>query len=312
MPTTERPLVSLVTPTYNQAQYLRQTLQSVLDQDYPNVEYIVINDGSTDDTEALLMSYGEAIRWRTQPNRGQSATLNSGWDMARGKYLGYLSSDDLLYPSAISRLVALLEARPDCVCAYPDSDLIDQHGILIKRAVCRPFDLAELVVRQECYIGPGALFRADAYRRVGGWKPHLKLAPDREFWMRLAREGSIAYLDEPLAGYRLHRDSISYRSVSEEVSREYVGVLDDYFAHDPRPELLARRDEAYGFAHFLMARNALRAGDLGRGLALYRQAQRLHPPLAHPRYLLQLTRNTVSKPIRAALGGLRKIIGHAR
>ncbi|WP_263143606.1 glycosyltransferase [Pseudomonas sp. RIT-PI-AD] len=312
MPTTERPLVSLVTPTYNQAQYLRHTLQSVLDQDYPNVEYIVINDGSTDDTEALLMSYGEAIRWRTQSNRGQSATLNAGWDMARGKYLGYLSSDDLLYPSAISRLVALLEAEPTCVCAYPDSDLIDQHGQVIKRSVCRPFDLSELVVRQECYIGPGALFRADAYRRVGGWKPQLKLAPDREFWMRLAHEGRIEYLDEVLAGYRLHREAISYRSVSEAVSREYLAVLDDYFAHDPAPELLARRDEAYGFAHFILARNALRDGKLRRGMTLYREAQRLHPPLSHPRYVLQLTRNTVSKPIRAALSGLRKAIGHAR
>lgn len=107
-----QPLVTLVTPTYNQARYLQTTLESVLGQSYPNIEYIVINDGSTDHTESVLRRYDGRLSWSTQSNQGQAATLNAGWDAARGKYIGYLSSDDLLSPEAVARLVDVLKPIP--------------------------------------------------------------------------------------------------------------------------------------------------------------------------------------------------------
>ncbi|WP_282344549.1 glycosyltransferase [Pseudomonas sp. PS02288] len=303
--TQQAPLVTLVTPTYNQARYLQKSLDSVLEQTYPNIEYIVINDGSSDDTESVLSRYDGRVNWSTQANQGQAATLNAGWKVAQGKYIGYLSSDDLLAPDAVARLVAVLEQDPSVVCVYPDCDLIDEHGVVVKRGLCKGFDLEELVVRQECHIGPGALFRADGFRRVGGWKTYLHLAPDREFWMRLAGEGSIRFLPESLAGYRLHAQSISYQSTSDEQSKEYLQVLDEYFAGNVAPSILARKQEAYAFAYFLMARNAMRSGRPLRGGRYFVEACSRHRGFMHPRYLLQLVRNTLSKPVRVAMARVR-------
>ena len=309
----ETPVLSLVTPAYNQGEYLAETIDSVLAQDHPAIDFLVLDDGSSDSTPSVLQRYEGRLRWERQPNMGQVRTLNKGWSQATGKYLAYLSSDDIFYPGAVSKLLAVLESDPGIVCVFPDCDLIDERSRVIKRGVCRDFDLAQLVVEQECYIAVGAIFRRSAFEAVGGWKPGLRLAPDREFWMRLASQGRIHFHREALAGYRMHPKSISYREVSEETSREYIRVLDDYFAGpDVPPGIAARRDEAYGRATLILARNRFRAGDLLRGLILYRQACLLHPPLRAAGIKLRLMRNVVSKPVRVLLAAVRSAFIPAR
>jgi glycosyltransferase involved in cell wall biosynthesis len=309
----EAPLLSLVTPAYNQGRYLGETIDSVLAQDFGGLDYLVVDDGSTDSTPAVLQRYTGRVRWERQANQGQVRTLNAAWSRARGTYLAYLSSDDILYPGALRTLVGVLESDPAAACVFPDADLIDERSRVIKRGVCRPFDLAQLVVEQECYIGPGAVFRRSAFHAVGGWRADLRLAPDREFWMRLATQGTIRFHPEALAGYRMHPKSISFRDVSEEVSREYLRVLDGYFASPAvPPEILARRDEAYGNAMLLLARNRFRAGDFRRGAELYREACGLHPGLRSARVKMRLLRNVVSKPARVAVASLRSLLAPAR
>ena len=299
------PLVTIITPAYNQGRYLAETIESVLSQDYPAVEYIVIDDGSTDTTPEVIERYAGRLTAIRQENQGQARTINRGVDLAQGKYVGYLSSDDVLYPQAISRLVDALEADPSVVCAFPDANLIDASSQIVKHNVCRPFDLTALIVEQECYIGPGALYRIAAARQVGGWKPQLKLGPDREFWMRLARFGEFHFLPEELGGYRLHTGSTSYANFSEAVSREFLGVLDAYFAEpDPDPEALARKDEAYGHANFVIVRNCIRGGEFGRALHYYQEARRLDPSLGSLYNMYILLRTASSKPIRLALSWL--------
>lgn len=305
------PLVSIVTPTYNQAEYLAETIESVLAQDYPNIEYIVLDDGSTDATPEVLQRYHGRIRWERQENMGQARTLNKGWCMARGSLIGYLSSDDLLHPSAIRKLVALLESDTSVVCAFPDANLIDHRSRVTKRNVCRPFDLAETLILQECYIGPGAIFRRAAFDVVGGWRSELKLAPDREFWIRLATLGRIEMYPAVLADYRMHPKSISYKDVSEEVGREYLLVLDDYFRNTLVPvEIFTRKAEAYGHAHLLLARNCFRAGQIGRGLDLYAEACAFFPPLGCIAVKIRILRNVISRPIRMALSPVRSLFGN--
>lgn len=300
------PLVSIVTPAYNQAEYLPETIESVLAQDYPNIEYIVIDDGSTDATPDVLSRYSGRIRWERHDNIGQARTLNKGWAMSKGAILGYLSSDDILYSGAVSRLVRMLKGDSAIVCAFPDADLIDHQSHSVKKNVCRPFDLGELIVRQECYIGPGALFRRAAFDSVGGWKAELKLAPDREFWIRLAAHGRFELCHDVLAGYRIHPDSISYKDVSEDVGREYLWVLDQYFeATSVSAEIATRKSEAYGYAHLVLARNCFRAGRLKRGWELYKEACRLHPPLGGASVKVRILRNVISKPARITLSAFR-------
>ena len=126
------PLVSIVTPVYNQAEYLAATMESVLAQDYPALEYIVIDDGSSDASLALAQRLAAAHPGRitvlTQANAGQAATLNRGWGLARGEILAYLSSDDCLCPGAVTAMVHALRAQPAASVAYCDFWLIDAHG----------------------------------------------------------------------------------------------------------------------------------------------------------------------------------------
>jgi glycosyltransferase involved in cell wall biosynthesis len=309
MTNTTYPLVSIVTPAYNQAEYLAETIESVLAQDYPNLEYIVLDDGSSDETPAVLQRYNGRIQHDRHSNMGQARTLNKGWQRARGTYLGYLSSDDLLYPSAVRQLVALLESDSSIVCVFPDANLIDDRSRVTKKNVCRPFDLDEIVVRQECYIGPGALFRRSAFEIVGGWRAELKLAPDREFWIRIASQGRVEMLPSVLAGYRLHPQSISYKDVAEEVGREYLLVLNEYYSSgDVSPETAARKDEAYGYANLLLARNSFRAGQFKRGLALYREACNLHSALRSNEVKIKILRNIFSKPLRTLFSAARSLV----
>jgi glycosyltransferase involved in cell wall biosynthesis len=292
-------LVTLVTPTYNQCGFLAETLDSVLAQTHPALEYIVIDDGSTDGTKAVLQPYTSRLTAVHQSNIGQAATLNKGWSMARGQYLGYLSSDDLLMPNAVARMVAVLDTNPDVVCAFPDSDLIDEQSRVIRRAVCRPFDLETAVVEQECFIGPGALFRASAFKTVGGWRPDMRLAPDREFWIRLAACGRFEFVRESLTRYRTHPKATSFSAASEATSQEYVAVLDGVYSREPvAPALLQRSDEAYANASMLLARNALWRADFGTALTHYRQARARYAPLRGVFPLLLLLRKGASKPAK--------------
>ena len=174
------PKVKLVTPTFNQCDFLSNTINSVLNQTYTNIEYIVVNDGSTDQTLEVLSKFQDKVIVKSQKNIGQVLTLNNEWIDSDAKYLSYLSSDDLIDQRAIEICVNYLEAHPECVCVFPNADVINPHGKVIKKKVCREFVLEKIIVEQECFIGPGAIFRRDAFQKVGPWNPLLKLAPDRE------------------------------------------------------------------------------------------------------------------------------------
>ncbi len=194
-----RPLVSIVTPTYNQADYLAETIRSVLAQDYPHIEYLVLDDGSTDETPAVLHQFDGQIQWERHDNMGQSNTLNKGWQRSRGKYLGYLSSDDRLLPNAISMLVDAIEARPDVSVVYCDFDLIDKSGRLVKKLVAPDFDRTQLVEELNCQPAVGALFRRTVFEQSGGWNPELRKIPDFEFWLRAARFGPFLRVSQTLS-----------------------------------------------------------------------------------------------------------------
>src|SRR3989339_1563115 len=125
----QSPLVSIITPTFNQSKFLSETIESVLKQDYDNVEYMVINDGSTDNTEEILKKYGDRITWETQKNIGQTPTINKGWKKSKGSILAYINSDDTYYDSnSVSIAVNFLKNNPEVGIVYGDSIYIDENG----------------------------------------------------------------------------------------------------------------------------------------------------------------------------------------
>jgi glycosyltransferase involved in cell wall biosynthesis len=266
----ELPWVSLVTPAYNQGEYLAETIESVLAQDYPRLEYIVLDDGSTDDTSAVLARYEGRLRHGRHDNMGQARTLNRGWGMARGTLFGYLSSDDRLEPRAISSLVQALQAHPDAAAAYCDFTLIDARGRPFRQVHTEDFDLNRLCIDLVCQPGPGALFRRDVFDRAGGWTEHLRQVPDFEFWLRAARFGQFIRVHESLAQYRVHEGSATFQRVTPQRSMEIVQVMRSYW----KDQTGSAVDRSMAGAHLIAAKSHAQSGRFTESLVEWNAARR--------------------------------------
>jgi glycosyltransferase involved in cell wall biosynthesis len=265
----ERERVTIVVPVYNRTgPLLDEALGSLLSQDYPGLEVVAIDDGSTDDTAEVLASFGERhpdrFRWEHQENQGQPAALNRGFELAQGSLLGYLNSDDVLLQGAISRLASELAADPGAVLAYPCYRVIDESGEVFAEMTPPEYWRVESVRLQDTIIGPGALFRAEAYRQAGPLRTDLRYLADEELWLRLSRTGRFVRVDETLACWRRHGGALTIAEQGREMAEERLRILDALFAAEDDPELLAVRDQAYRNA-FVLAATVVAPGFNGAG-----------------------------------------------
>ncbi|MFN7695265.1 MAG: glycosyltransferase [Burkholderiales bacterium] len=269
--------VTLVTPVYNQAEFLGATIESVLAQDYSELEYLVIDDGSSDDSLLVAQRYEAANPGRltvlTQLNAGQAATLNRGWQLGQGELLGYLSSDDCLLPGAISSAVSALAAAPDAAVAYCDFELIDVAGRSIRAVRTEDFDAKRLQVDLVCQPGPGAFFRRHVFDQTGGWRADLRQVPDFEFWLRASRLGPFFRVPAILAQYRVHEGSASFRVMPEARAEEILGVVRAYYG----PVSSQQSSVALSMAHCLVAKNHAQSVRLFAALSHWWKALRLAP-----------------------------------
>lgn len=297
MNTKQLPLVSIVTPAYNQAEFLAETIESVLAQDYPNIEYIVLNDGSTDNTEEILIRYSGRLKWETQVNMGQAATLNKGWSISTGKYVGYLSSDDILYPSAVGDLVEIFERSPEVGVAYCDFDIINERGTHVKKMVSEEYVKDRLVLDLICQPGVGALFRKDSLSVVGGWSTTLRQVPDFDFWLRMADYAPFKRVGKVLGAYRVHEGSASFGKMTPERADEIMSVMDSYWSSNK--SIHAKKSKAK--ARIFAAKNHAQSLRLVRALVYFCQALALHP---YSIFELNVWRTFLSGILRRFLYGL--------
>lgn len=257
--------VSIVIPAYNHADYLAQAIDSLLAQSHP-VEVIVLDDGSTDHTRDVLARYTGRIYWETQQNIGQAATLNKGWNMARGEFLGYLSADDVLAPEAAEKCFAALLESPAAVAAYPDFNLIDPQSGVVLSVHAPDFELSRALLGNECLPGPGALFRRNAFLKAGGWNPAFRQMPDYDFWLRLGLHGKFIHVKEVLAGFRVHPGSQTYSIASPTRAKEPVAIISAILADAQLPATAnTLRAPALANAHLFSAQLHLRAGRFSEG-----------------------------------------------
>lgn len=197
------PRVTLVTPSYNAADYLRAAIDSVLAQDYPDIEYLVMDGGSMDGTVELLTSYGERIRWVSEKDGGQSDAIARGFERTSGEILGWLNADDLLKPGAVRAAVEALRANPQAALVYGRADFIDAKGrYLAPCTVVEPYSRRRLLHYGDYIIQPAAFFTRQAYTAVGGLDNSLNWAMDWDLWLRLAREHDFVFIEKELASYR--------------------------------------------------------------------------------------------------------------
>lgn len=304
------PRVSIVVPAYNHGQYVEECIRSVLDQTYPQVELIVVDDGSTDETARIVQSYADRCRVVRQANAGQSRALNRGWALAHGDILAYLSDDDVLRPEAVAAAVAVLLERREAVMAYCDYVLLDPRSRPIRRVRAPDYSFEGLTVRLVCAPGPGAFFWRSAYRRAGPWDESLLQIPDFEFWLRLALCGPFVRIPRVLAGFRVHEDSQSFRPPDVARAEEPVRIIERHFARDDLPPSLRRlRREALSHAHILSARFHLRSGAYREFKGHMAEAFRLHAgSLAAPRTARLVVNGLLNRPAHIALWRIRQTL----
>jgi glycosyltransferase involved in cell wall biosynthesis len=204
----EEPLVTIVTPSYNQARYVEETIQSVLRQDYPRIQYIVVDGGSGDGSVDIIRRYEDRIdHWLSEPDRGQTDAINKGFAEARGDILAWLNSDDTYEPHAVSEVVEMFKRNPACGLIYGDANLTDEKGKIIGAFPARQTDLRKLRRGYVHIPQQSAFWRAELWKQVGPLDPSFYFAMDYDLWVRLARLAPILYHPRVWANFRIHLDS---------------------------------------------------------------------------------------------------------
>ncbi len=228
------PKVSVVIPAYNHEKYVGEAIQSVLDQTFQDFELIIINDGSTDNTEAEILKFkDERIRYYSQGNRGLSATLNRGIELARGEYFNFLPSDDAFFPEKLEIQLKIFEEDPalGLVFAYPQ--LIDAEGREIKDDLVAQWAIVPYETKEEIFpalfernflSAPTALIKMDCFRRVGVFDESLKYAQDYDMWMKVLKYYECRLMKQPLVRYRWHGENLTWAPTLE-TERERAKLL---------------------------------------------------------------------------------------
>jgi glycosyltransferase involved in cell wall biosynthesis len=280
-PSLKNPLLSVVTPAYNQASFLRDTIESVLTQDYPHIEYRVIDDGSTDGTAATLAGYDGRILWETQANRGQTPTINKGWALAKGDVLTWLNSDDTFLPGAVAKAMRYLKEHPDVGIVFGRTLFTDERGTPLEPTRdIGVFDYIEFVVGCENPIPqPSAFLRREVVEDIGPLNDRHYYFMDWDYWLRAGARHRIAYIPEILSTYRLHAES---KTVAHglKYGADLEGMYREYFAGGDVPEPVRQRERlAKANMYFTSGGYYLRSGDAASAAQMGFRALKQYPTL---------------------------------
>src|SRR6266542_1952088 len=273
-------LVSIVTPSYNQALYLEQTIQSVLEQDYPRIEYIVVDGASTDNSFDIIKKYNDHLAyWISEKDSGQAEAINKGFGRAKGEILAWLNSDDYYLPNTISAVVKCFEENPDVVMVYGDMLAVDGDGQTINVLKYKQLSLEDLLCFQ--IIGqPSVFFRRSALEKTGLLDTSFHFMLDHHLWIRLTQQGKIQHVPQVWSAARYHPQAKN-RARAAEFGREAFRVLEWAKTQPVLAEAVSgvgRR--ALASANRYDARYLLDGGQPVSALSAWFRALFLHPPTA--------------------------------
>jgi len=239
----QSPLVAIVTPSLNAAAFIERTIGSVLQQDYPHIEYLVMDGGSSDATLEILGRFEGRLQYVSGPDGGQAAAVNRGFAQTRGEILAFVNADDTLLPGAVTTAVHTFANRPDVSVVYGNGVYIDENDAPVVPYPVEPFDVENLARR--CFIcQPAAFFRREAFLAVGGLDPALRFALDYDLWIRMARHSpplTMVQIDQRLAALRLHGRAKTMSEMGPAL-REAISVLQRHYGYVPYNWL-------YGYGH---------------------------------------------------------------
>lgn len=224
-------LVSIITPSYNQAAYLETTIRSVLAQDYPQIEYMIVDGASTDGSQEIIQRYaGHLSWWVSEPDSGQAEAINKGFQRARGEIVAWLNSDDFYLPGAVRQAVTALQAHPEAGLAFGDALTVDSSGRPIKRLSFGDWGLADFLhFRIICQ--PAVFMRRSVLEKSGGLDPSYHFMLDHQLWIRLAIQAPVIRIHQqdnretPLLAAARHHPQAKNTAQAERFAAEILQLL---------------------------------------------------------------------------------------
>jgi len=239
------PDVTVVTPSYQQASFIEETIQSVLTQTGVTTEYLVMDGGSTDGTLEILERYRSRLQYLSEKDQGQADAINKGFQRAQGRILAYLNSDDTYLPGALTKAVRFLDEHPEFAMMYGEGYHVDAQGRFLGRYYTEPFDFQRLA--QVCFIcQPTVFVRREMLSAVGYLDTRLQYTMDYDYWIRIGKRYAIGYLPEYLARSRLHPEN---KTLSQRipVHQEILDTVRRHFGQVPARWIA-------GYSHALLER----------------------------------------------------------
>ena len=274
------PLVSIVTPSFNQDKFLEDAIQSVLAQDYPALEYLIVDGGSTDSSVEIIKRHSADLAWWvSEPDQGQASAINKGMTQTKGEIVAWLNSDDLYFPGAIKSAVDVMVADPQIGMVYGDAVTIDEIGRPIKELIFPDWTLEDLI-QFRIICQPSVFMRRSSYEKVFGLDPSYHYMLDHHLWIRIAQQSQIKHVPAIWSAARHHKaaKNVSHSSGFGTESMRLLAWMET--EPDLAEKIAQNKNGVFAGAYRLNGRYLLDGGEYANSLRAYLKAFRYQPSYA--------------------------------